>query len=119
MKDYNITLEEGTERACICKYVDTNKDCILRTGKKCTALSNCMFFDKYGNRKQCPFYQVDRSYKYAIWDRLKQQVYSFEKNLNDARASVKVASGDYYASGLDDKRFIIKDWKGYLWKLQD
>lgn len=119
MNKNNLSLEMGTDRPCKCKYINTNKDCIMRDKGMCIALTNCMFLDKDLNKRQCPFYKVGKNYKYAIWDNVKKCVVSFEKTLDDARASVKIASGDYYATGLDDKRYIIKDWRGELWKLQD
>jgi len=118
MKEKQYSLEIGTERSCICKYKSTNFNCLNFEKGECKALSNCMFLDKDLNKRQCPFYKVGRNYKYAVWDNVNECVVSFEKTLDEARASVKIASGEYYGTGLDDKRYIIKDWKGELWKLR-
>ena len=118
----DIVLEEKCKSSCTCHQ--RRKHCVNYDTytKKCNALWKSMFFkiDRTTHKKMmrmCPFYKVDDSYQYAVIDELEHEVVDFFKNIEDARTCVKVYSGNYYASGLDDERFKIKKWKGELYKL--
>ena len=117
----DAVLDESFNRLPKCKQHHEN--CLNFMRGKCNALWNSSFIKKdivTGKRitKMCPFYKVDLSFKYVVWDVLYKEVVDFAKTFDDARIIVRVYSGRYYSDGFDDERFKITSWKGDLYKIE-
>lgn len=102
-----------------------NKNCLMYRQGKCIALEETNFNYRITTvcgeviyPRQCPFYKVSKyEFKYAVIDKEREEVVEYAKTIDEARSIVRVVSGNYYGSGLNDKRYLIKDWKGQIWKL--
>lgn len=116
----DAVIEENYNRIPKCKTHKEN--CMNFLKGHCNALWNSVFFGKDENgksrRKQCPFYKVDLSYKYVVYDIKYHEIVEYTKTFDDARSYVRVYSGNYYSNGFDDERFKITSWKGDIWKVE-
>ena len=105
-----------SEKTYYLKCKQHRDQCVNYRGGKCLCLDNVDFkrvIDGVTVTRVCPFYKVvDSKYKYCVYDRKYKEILEYFTCLDDARIHVRIISGDYYASGLDNKRFIICDWKG-------